>query len=162
MTKTCSKCKETKPVEDFRIHNGYVRGECRACEAAIRKLHYQTDPAKFAAASRKWCRENREHHNATKRAWHAANKAKHKDTTLKRTYGISLGDYENLLALQGGVCAVCKTATHSNCGRALHVDHCHATGKIRGLLCGKCNSLLGFVNDDVKLLDAAKEYLSKV
>jgi hypothetical protein len=59
-----------------------------------------------------------------------------------------------MLARQRGVCAICKRSDQTLC-----VDHCHATGKVRGLLCAKCNSTLGFCDDDPKRLLAAIAYL---
>lgn len=161
MTKECKKCEVKKPLEAFRVFKGYVRGECRECEAIIRKEHYASNPKKFAAASRKWSKNNPEKRNATKRAWYAKNKARHKDVVLRRNYGISLKDYDSLFSSQGGKCAICKEATAGARGRSLFIDHCHVTGRVRGLLCGKCNTLLGFVNDRPDLLDSAKEYLAK-
>ncbi len=72
----------------------------------------------------------------------------------REVYRISVADYDALLQRQNGVCAICKRA-----GRALCVDHCHACGKVRGLLCGKCNSVLGFCDDSPVHLLVAAAYL---
>ncbi len=74
---------------------------------------------------------------------------------LKFRYGISLLEYELRLALQNGVCAICKKKPKG----LLSVDHCHLTGKVRGLLCKKCNSALGFYEDDPNLAQAGADYL---
>ena len=73
---------------------------------------------------------------------------------LREVYRISLVDYDAMRKRQNGVCAICKRS-----GRALCVDHCHACGKVRGLLCGKCNSVLGFCGDSRAHLLAAAAYL---
>lgn len=75
---------------------------------------------------------------------------------LKFHYGITLADEARMLSSQGGLCASCRDtlATH-------HVDHCHATGKVRGLLCAKCNKGLGLFLDDPARLRAAAEYLER-
>jgi hypothetical protein len=78
--------------------------------------------------------------------------------SLKSTYGMSLEDYATLLARQDGVCAICLKAPAK---RRLCVDHCHATGKIRGLLCANCNAALGFLRDDENVAMAAAAYLRK-
>ena len=72
---------------------------------------------------------------------------------LKRKRGRRIPDdvYDVLFALQGGVCAICKKKHH----RRLHADHCHVTGKLRGLLCPKCNPALGLYDDDPDCLLAA-------
>jgi hypothetical protein len=79
----------------------------------------------------------------------------HRKMVLRR-HGMSLEEYERLLALQGGVCAICQKAPRRG---LLCVDHCHRTGMIRGLLCAKCNSGLGFYDDDPNRTQAATHYL---
>lgn len=69
-------------------------------------------------------------------------------------YGISLKDYRALEARQGHACAICRRPS-----RVLCIDHCHVTGRVRGLLCCKCNSALGFYDDDPRLQRAAMAYL---
>ena len=76
---------------------------------------------------------------------------------LAQVYGLSPQDYDAMLAEQGGVCAICKTRPD----KPLFVDHSHATGKVRGLLCRPCNFSLGFMRDDPRLTGAATEYLLK-
>jgi len=69
-------------------------------------------------------------------------------------YGLTLAEYRALQVRQGNVCAICRKPV-----RVLCIDHCHITGRVRGLLCPKCNSALGFCNDDPRLLRAALAYL---
>jgi hypothetical protein len=76
---------------------------------------------------------------------------------LAQVYGLSPQDYDAMLAEQGGVCAICKTRPD----KPLFVDHSHATGKVRGLLCRPCNFSLGFMRDDPRLTAAATKYLLK-
>lgn len=87
-----------------------------------------------------------------------------KNQRLKRLYGITLKQYEELLKLQKGVCFLCGNppkGTHSS-GRPhiLHVDHCHTTGKVRSLLCTKCNRGLGYFNENITLLSKAIQYIN--
>ncbi len=77
---------------------------------------------------------------------------------------LTQAQYDALRSAQGGVCAICKmteTRTVQGKPKMLSVDHCHATGTVRQLLCSRCNLLLGTVNDDPKLLTAAASYLAK-
>jgi len=74
-----------------------------------------------------------------------------------RQYGLSQTDYDELLAKQDGVCAICHLANPN--GRALSVDHDHETDAVRGLLCLHCNSGLGQFRDDSELLRRALAYM---
>lgn len=76
---------------------------------------------------------------------------------LKRAYDLTPEQRDALMASQGGCCAVCR----SRPGYKLVVDHCHATGKVRGLLCKGCNWALGNMKDNPGLLRLAAEYLEK-
>jgi hypothetical protein len=88
---------------------------------------------------------------------------------IQKQYGLSPERYEAMLAAQGGRCAICGTSEprlNSNavyyCTFSFHVDHCHETGKVRGLLCSRCNVGLGSFEDDVELLERAVAYLRAV
>lgn len=85
------------------------------------------------------------------------NKPRFRNSRLKYEYGITLEDYEIMYEEQNGVCAICE-GTDMN--RMLSVDHCHDTGRVRGLLCGTCNRALGLFKDSPELLKRAKEYVS--
>jgi hypothetical protein len=77
------------------------------------------------------------------------------DTHIKRTYGLTRTELDALVAAQGGLCAICET------NPAVHVDHDHVTGKIRGVLCFTCNVALGQLKDDVALFRKAIDYLER-
>lgn len=82
-----------------------------------------------------------------------------------RTYGITAEDYYAMLAAQDNKCALCGSEEVNNSrvsSGKLFIDHCHNTGKVRGLLCSKCNHAIGLLNDDVDLLHKAITYLSKL
>jgi len=78
------------------------------------------------------------------------------DRKLRARYGITLAEYNDLLVEQGGKCAICELAPVDS---KLNVDHCHATGEKRGLLCSQCNTAIGLLKEDLKLLSRAAEYL---
>jgi hypothetical protein len=75
-----------------------------------------------------------------------------------RSYGISVEDYDRMFEEQGGACYICGTAPSN---RALDIDHCHKSGKVRGLLCSNHNRALGLLGDDPALLLKSIEYLVK-
>jgi hypothetical protein len=77
---------------------------------------------------------------------------------LIREYGVDLVWYKNTIIEQGG-CAICGKG--ENGGRRLHVDHDHTTGKTRGVLCFRCNSMLGFSQDSIETFQKAIDYLNK-
>lgn len=81
---------------------------------------------------------------------------------MTRTYGITREEYENLVEEQKNVCRICgnpETSTRNGNVRLLAVDHNHTTGKVRGLLCSRCNVGLGYFKDDPELLEKAIEYI---
>ncbi len=83
-----------------------------------------------------------------------------KKSHLRLLYGINIEEYNLLFAKQEGKCAICGTH-QSGLKKVLSVDHCHETGKVRGLLCQRCNSGIGFLNDDIENLKCAILYLNK-
>ena len=84
--------------------------------------------------------------------------------TVKR-YGITVADYNRMLVEQNGVCKVCRRhetkKTNKGTVRRLSIDHCHDTGKVRGLLCHTCNVAIGYAGNDPARLRAAADYLER-
>jgi hypothetical protein len=130
--------------------------------------------------AKKWRLANPERALELNRRWQAANRAKtraaarrflaqHPGYTRLRTlrkYGLSPAEYDAMLAAQAGLCAACggaETSLHPKTGKPkrLSVDHCHATGRVRGLLCKACNFAIGHAADDPERLIAAAEYLRR-
>lgn len=96
---------------------------------------------------------NRDAHNARKRAWAAANPEKRLATKRRHLYGIEHDTVVARYKAQDGHCKICLT------GPAAHLDHNHATGKVRGLLCGSCNRALGLFREDPERIARAISYL---
>lgn len=92
------------------------------------------------------------------REWHAANPGKKHEYNLRK-YGLTPRDYQTLVERQAGKCAICRTADPGSGASRWHVDHDHATGKVRGLLCAGCNTGIGKLRDDPQILDRAAAYL---
>lgn len=143
--KQCSCCKVEKPFEEFQIdrsrRDGFLH-RCKSCQAARDRRKYGITRDKQIADARRWNVQNPE---------------RYRDIQLRRSYGISLTEYNEMLGRQRGVCAVCRRADE----RALSVDHCHSTGQVRGLLCGACNRALGILEDDAARVEALAAYLKK-
>ncbi len=143
--KTCKKCGQTKPLEDFykesRVKDGR-QARCKTCHIKATEKYRKENPEIYRAASLKH--------------WHSLNEKKKQERWIKR-YGITAKEYDKLLKQQNNVCKICKQKCKTK--KFLSVDHCHSTGKIRGLLCVKCNSALGMLNDNIKYFESAIEYL---
>jgi hypothetical protein len=81
--------------------------------------------------------------------------------TLKKRYGLTLEDYDAMLAAQGGVCAICSGADPGRGYKYFSVDHDHLTGAVRELLCHQCNVMIGNAKDKVENLESAIRYLKR-
>jgi hypothetical protein len=145
-TKFCPGCDRTLPISEFwratpRPNRPSDDGFQRRCKSCL-------DAGKSE--------RTRRYHDSGKRYQNS------RKTNLAR-YGLTLDDYNAMLAAQGGVCAVCGQPETSRDGggrlRSLAVDHCHETGLVRGLLCMQHNRALGLFGDDPALLRAALDYM---
>lgn len=130
----CVDCSEVKPIVEFSLTgHGFRRRFCNPCRSLRRKS------GRESLATR--CRQ----------------------------FGISLDDYDSMWESQGGKCAIClqeETATvgrHSNpnATRLLAIDHCHSTGRVRGLLCYRCNVAIGLLHEKPERFARASQYLER-
>jgi hypothetical protein len=163
-SKRCRVCGETKPLDDFyraRAARDGFRNDCKACNLERRKAAYRANPRPAIERATQWRIDNPERHRARMQAYVESGKKAIADrkSHLKRTYGMTLEEYDAMLAAQGGVCAICHQPRPEE--RALHVDHDHDTGAIRGLLCFTCNNALGDFRDSQQLFEAAAAYLDR-
>ena len=83
-----------------------------------------------------------------------------RNLNMQHKYGITLDDFNKLVEEQGGVCAICETSL-DDLEHTAHLDHCHETGKVRGVLCKKCNTGLGMFDDDISRITQAAAYLNR-
>lgn len=132
----CNKCHITKSLNEFYRRNGAndrntYYRHCKVCHNELTRLNNK--------------RNKEQHRKATQKS------------RFKIKYGISLEDFTALYKKQNGICA------NVNCNFIgdLVVDHCHSTGKVRGLLCRSCNLALGHVQDNIDLLDGLADYLER-
>lgn len=98
--------------------------------------------------------DNKKHYQENKEAY---KKRAIKSQNIRR-YGVTPEDWEQMFETQGGRCKICKKH-QSELSRVFHIDHCHSTGKVRGLLCMNCNTGLGNFKDNPVLLSSALNYL---
>jgi hypothetical protein len=135
MTKNCSKCNEEKELSEFnKSKNGKFqkRADCKICQRKAAVIRNKiTYDSKV-----KWKR------------------------TIKDNFNLTIEDYNNMFENQNGCCLICKRH-QTDFKKRLAVDHCHESGKIRGLLCSSCNTALGLFKDSVDSLTSAIEYLKR-
>lgn len=162
----CTRCEQEKPDTDFSPSQAKRgRAWCRICQNIVRK------PRRLVGAERpalacgvcgkslegkrrhaRWCSDA-----CLAKGWRAANPGRHRELRLKSAYGLLPGEFDALLVKQNGVCGIC--AKPFNHGKNWHVDHCHSTGSVRGILCQKCNQGIGQLGDDPAVLRKAIAYL---
>lgn len=146
--KRCGRCKETKPSDEFYADKTQYDGHTRMCKLC------QTD--RFKA----WSAKNLNHLAAKQRERYRKDPLRYAAYDRKRRFGLQAGDYQRMLAAQGGRCAICHTDDPSP-WKHFAIDHCHDTNAIRGLLCGTCNSGIGQLKHSEELLLSAIEYLRR-
>ena len=119
------------------------------------------DKEKRAISSKAWRERNPERAKENRKRNYESNKERNliyaTEYNRKRRTGVTPEQYQEALIKQSGVCAICSQSDT----KALAADHCHDTGKFRGLLCSKCNRGLGYLNDNVELLKQAIRYLNE-
>lgn len=165
--KRCSTCKVDKPLTEFyfcKHTSDNLRSQCKPCH----KSYQSSAPGR--ERSRGYYKANRERIRANAQRHYTNNKARillhnsrswrspvqRRQDRLKSKYGITTPEYNQILSMQKGVCAICGRAPGR---RSLAVDHDHDTGKVRGLLCGRCNSALGLLGDNLVGVERALQYL---
>lgn len=161
--KTCRKCGETKPLSEFNRKADSADGlrpDCKPCRAADQRAWRAANPERARGLQRAWRERNPGANEAKNRRWAEANPetlaAAKRDSDLRRLYGISAADYDAMFESQRGLCAVCERPPGA---RRLHVDHDHATGAVRGLLCSNCNTAIGKLREDPVVFARAVSYL---
>lgn len=134
--KTCTKCKQNKDLKDFykdkSEKDGY-NNQCKPCVAIKQKKHYYKNPQKRTELKRKF--------------------------EVLRKYGITLDQYNQMVIDQNGLCKICNKPETDPHKKNLSIDHCHLTGKVRGLLCNHCNRGIGLLKEDYDILQRAADYL---
>ena len=141
-TRKCNFCHVEKLIEGFSKdkRRGTLGWRCREC---------RRDKA------REW-RKSRPDYEKQR---YQIDSIKKRERHLIKKYGKTLDDYNNMLASQNDCCAICKKNNAGGRSKKFNVDHCHTTGKVRGLLCVNCNRMLGHALDNPEVLKAGAEYL---
>lgn len=131
-TKTCARCGVTKPRSEYHTRGGtrpnHLQSNCKACQRELKQLWKDRYPDRNLISQKK--------------------------SQLKLAYGITLEAFEEMVAACGGKCQACQRRFDYD----LHVDHCHDSGRIRGLLCRNCNVALGHLSDSLWGVQALLRY----
>lgn len=135
----CTKCGERKPPDEFYKRQNKAYPRCKTC---IKK--------EMRGRRAAWTPQQRR-----------AMADHHRDTKMRRLYGITLDEYWTLLRRQRGRCAICGTKDPGRRRKLFNVDHAHQTGEVRGLLCHMCNFGIGAFQDSAERLEKAIEYLQR-
>ena len=136
-SKQCQLCNVTKSLKDFHTSKTTKDGYSTYCRKCKYQLNIRSDNKRLSEDRTKFLEQR-------------------KNWNLKKTFGITIKDYYVMFNKQDKVCAICH---QSKVKKMLSVDHCHKTNKIRGLLCDKCNYMIGLANDDINILKSAIKYL---
>ena len=158
MAKRCGKCKQRKSFSEFGKKSDSkdgLRNTCRECRKEYNRIH-RIEKAKYNKKYRQIHRteliEQQKEYRQTEEGKLACRRR-----DLKKSFGITLEQYDEMVENQSGVCAICGNMNIK--GHRLCVDHNHEAGKIRALLCDHCNHLLGCAKENVIVLQSAINYL---
>ena len=157
--KQCTSCKIEKPVSDFYYRTGtkQYHSQCKDCERVLAKKWYKSNPQYAKEKAKKWRTENIDR----VKEYRIANKRRSYIVDIKRKYNITELEFNNMLLTQKNKCIGCGVDFEFGVQeKTPHIDHCHKTGKVRGILCRKCNSVIGFYKDNPKPLFNLSEYLN--
>lgn len=146
--KRCNKCNELKSIDLFFKDSGFSDGRSSVCKLCK------------TSTTMKWREQNKSKYNNSAKGWRKNNPTKLYASEIKRRYKCSLEEYNQRLVKQNGKCKICgELHDPANKRKRLFVDHCHNSEKIRGLLCHRCNCMLGYARDNPDVLIEGAAYL---
>ncbi len=157
--KVCKECNFIKPIDDFVVDQIRLDKRSRICKICQQEKNrdFRKNKREYHRA---WSAKNRAASRARANQWRLNNPEKVREKGYMSKYGITLADFDNLRISQRFCCKICS-AHETQFDSHLHVDHCHKTGKVRGLLCGPCNKALGLFKDNITSIHNAAEYLEQ-
>jgi hypothetical protein len=169
-TKTCTKCREDKPLDAFARHGKAKDGRnwaCRSCKSIHAAARYQENKPRHQENNRRYYQENKTAVTARVKKWKADNPERYKErmrASVLRQYNLTVQEYDAMFDQQNGLCSICHEPETDVDRRTkevkrLAVDHDHYTGVVRGLLCRSCNLAVGQMDDDPARLRSAADYL---
>jgi hypothetical protein len=156
MSKVCTNCKQTKSPTEFskqKTTKDGLKCRCKACDKENRESNLTYHKEYYETRATKSKKYNKRDPNLSA-------KEINRNNHLMYKYKITQDDYNKMFEEQKGCCLICNK--HQNkVDKPLNIDHSHASGKVRGLLCWECNVALGKFKDNISLLENAISYLQK-
>lgn len=152
MLKECCQCNKYLPIENFDNDPEYPNElyfKCIICASEEEVI----DQDKW---NRRTYREQRSEYGIKKEGESS------RKSWLKNKYNLSIEQYAEMVQKQNNLCAICgerETALQNGRTRCLSVDHHHGSGRVRGLLCSRCNTAIGSLKEDIQILESAIDYL---
>lgn len=180
--KICTGCKQVKAISEFtrdKLTKDGLKHRCRPCLTQQKRESRHRNPIANQQACKRWAarnpekvkgygrkyrsvKVNRERAAVAGKKWAQKNRERCKYLGLRaclKRYGLTPESYGSLLEKQNNCCAICQEPSK---GGRLSVDHCHRTGRVRGVLCKNCNTAIGLLRDAPSLFFKAIEYLKRV
>jgi hypothetical protein len=157
--KTCTKCGLDKSLSEFakdKYNPDGLTYSCKQCRNTHYNNYYEKNPDKQQIKNNNQKNNRKAFYNSEKGV--ISSRRSH----LKRIFNITLEEYNALSIKQNHKCAICKEEEIYYRNKVLCVDHDHTTGKIRGLLCNRCNRSIGLLKDSIEILENAIKYLKNV
>ena len=150
--KQCSRCEKNQVLDRFhkdRTKKDGLCTVCRTCKTTTATLFYLSNKVRILDIAKDRYQDPTQKRDAKYRSW---------KSTIKKNFSLSVDDYNIIFASQNGCCKICNKH-QTEFARRLGVDHCHTSGKVRGLLCDNCNRGIGFLGDSDEILLSAMNYL---
>jgi len=159
--KTCSKCGISKTELEFESVKHGNRVTYRNCCKACRKEYVRLRSLSEEVQKRKkdYYHAHKEKYSKMSAVWMKNNRARLNEQRIIKTYGVDMSWFHRQYVIQGGVCAICGSSVDPVTTKNTHIDHCHTTGKVRGILCHLCNRGIGHFKDSIDTLESAIKYL---
>lgn len=150
--KYCPGCKETHSLENFHKSKSRPDGLTSWCKTCVKNN------------GAKWRKNNKERKNEYAKEYYQENKDRMNVRRIERLYGLSPEEHQRMKDEQGNLCKLCnqpETGTNAMNGKIqeLCIDHCHDTGKVRGLLCRRCNHLIAALGDTEQSIERVFHYM---
>lgn len=173
--KKCKTCNVEKPLSEFyskKESKDKLSYDCKTCRLSEIKKYREKHPDRIKksnkaaylknrkqriAAQKEYSANNKESISAYRKRWREINADHTRSYDLKKKYGLTVDDLERMIMSQGNKCDICAKQFSEKV--KMNIDHCHTTGKVRSLLCSRCNTAIGLVFENVEIMNSMINYI---